>query len=166
MALDVDVEIVFPLTGFGRTGLEARHRHAMVLQGNQQVVNGTGSVGHRDHQTGAVFARSRRGGHGLWQTDHGKAGAVVGFVLDGVSHRVQAKLGGSPFAGDAGPIGLSGGQSSAFGVAADRTSFGVGQVLAEPALALGQGLRVGQNHFDAFHGVALAQQVVAHQKAD
>ena len=79
---------------------------------------------------------------------------------------VQAKLGGSAFTGQRGPGGVGGRQAGAFGVAGHRASFGVRQVFGQPALALRQGLRVGQHHFDVIERTAGAQQIVAYQQTD
>ena len=45
--------------------------------------------------------------------------------------------------------GLVGGQARAFGIARCGAPLGVGQVGAEPAVALGQRLRMGQHDLDA-----------------
>ena len=98
MAGQVDKKQIFPLTRASGARFQTAHGNIVTLQRHQHVVHSTRAVMHRHHQAGAILARGRRCGHGLRQANHGKAGAVVGFVLDGVSHRVQAKLGGSPFA--------------------------------------------------------------------
>eukprot|EP01137_Pigoraptor_chileana_P013843 Opistho-2@67810 len=138
----------------------------MPLQRHQQVVHGAGAVGHRDDQAGAVAGRGRRRGHGLRQADDGEARAVVGLVLDRMGHDVQAEQAGGALAGDGGPGRVGGRQAGTFGIAGDRTALGVRQVLIQPVLALGQGLRVGQHGLDALQRVAVAQQVVAYQQAD
>ena len=157
MALNVDVEIVFPLTRFGRTRFKARHGNAIVLQGHEQVMHGAWLVGHRDHQAGAIFARNRWRRQGLRQTNDGKPCAVGGFVLNGMCHDVQTKLGGCSLAGQAGPSGVGGGQTRAFGIAGNSTALRMRQVLCEPSLALRQSLGMSQNHFNVFEVVGLAQ---------
>ena len=92
MALHVDVEIVFPLARAGRARLEARHRHAVLLERHQDVVHRAGPVRHRDHQAHAVAARGLRRVQHLRQADHGEARAVEGVVLDGVRRDVQAEF--------------------------------------------------------------------------
>ncbi|MDT4868018.1 hypothetical protein FQZ97_1029580 [compost metagenome] len=78
---------------------------------------------------------------------------------------MQAELSRSALTGDAGPSRIGGRKSGAFGIAGDCPLFGLGQVLREPVLALGQGLGMRHDHFDAVQRVELAQQVVTHQQA-
>ena len=156
MAVEVDVEVVLPLAGPRRAGLEARHGHAVGLERHQQVVHRAGPVGHRHHQAGAVAARCRRRAQRLGQADDGEPGAVVGVVLDGVGHDVQAELGGRAFAGQRRQAGLVRGQARAFGVAGNGAAFGVRQMLGQPALALRQRLRMRQHHLDAVERISCA----------
>ena len=165
VSVDVDVEIVFPLARACRARLEARHRDAVLLQRNQQVVHRAGFVGDRNDQARAVLARGRRHGQRVGQADDGKARSVVGLVLDGVRNDVQAELRGRAFAGQGRPGRVGGGQARTLGVAGDGAALGVRQVLGQPGLALRQGLRVGQHGLDAVERIGLAQQVVAHQQA-
>ena len=122
-------------------------------------------VGHRHDQADAVLARRRRCGQGLRKANHGKACAVESIVLNGVRGVVQTKLPASAFAGNTGPGRVGSGQARAFGVARGGAALGVGQVCGQPALALGQCLRVRVNRLDAFQRVGQTQQVVAHHQA-
>ena len=56
-------------------------------------------------------------------------------------------------------------QPRAFGVARDRPALDVRQVVAEPAVALRERLRMGADRDDAFGRIGPAQQVVAHEQA-
>ncbi len=68
-------------------------------------------------------------------------------------------------AGDAGQARVEARQARALGIARDRAALGMGQVVAEPGVALGQRLRMGADGDDAFDRVDPAQQVVAHVQA-
>src|SRR3954452_23328635 len=57
MAVEVDVEVVLPLTRARRPRLEACHRHAVRLQGLHHVVDGARPVRDRDDEAGAVVPR-------------------------------------------------------------------------------------------------------------
>ena len=98
------------------------------------------------------------------QANHGKARAVKGVVLNSVGRVVQAKLHTGTFAGNAGPGRVGAGQARAFGIAGGGAPLGIGQVRGQPALALGQCLRMSVNRLDAFERVRQAQQVVAHHQ--
>eukprot|EP01136_Pigoraptor_vietnamica_P039263 Opistho-1_new@9838 len=137
----------------------------MGFQRDQDVVNRAGFVGNRDDQADTALARGLWCAQYLGQADHGKAGAVERIVLNRMGGGVQAELGTGTFAGDAGPGGVAGGQACAFGIAGDGTPFDMGQMRAEPALALRQRLGVGQDDLDAVEGCRQAQQVVTYQQA-
>ena len=94
--------------------------------------------------------------------DDGEAGAVVRVVLDRRGDDVQAELARRALAGDAGQRVVEAGQARAFGVARDRPAFGVGQVVAEPGMALRERLRMGADGVDAVERIDAAQQVVPH----
>jgi len=115
-----------------------------------------------------VQSRSEGGGvvQRVRQADDGKPRAVVGVVLDGVRHDVQAELGGGPFAGQCSPGRVGGRQACTFGVAGDRAALDMRQVLGQPGLALGESLGVCEHGLDALDRGNGAQQVVAHQQAD
>ena len=55
---------------------------------------------------------------------------------------VQAKLPASTLAGNTGPRRVGAGQARAFGIAGGGAPLGIGQVRGQPALALGQCLRI------------------------
>ena len=165
VALQVDIKIIFPLPGARRTRLEPCHGHAMRLQRHQQVMHRAGAVGHGDDQAHTVLARGLGRRQRLRQADDCEAGAVEGVVLDRVGSDVQAEFGGRPFAGNARPGGVGGGEPRTLGVAGDRTPLHVGKVGVEPALALRQRLGMRQHHLDAIQRRRKAQQVVAHQQA-
>ena len=99
--------------------------------------------------------RGAAGGHRLAQ-DRGGAAQPRGEIER--AHRaglVAAELGeafhelGRAFAGDTCPIGMQGGQACAFGIAFHGAALGMGQMLGQPTLALGQGLWMGGHDFDA-----------------
>ncbi|KEH09776.1 hypothetical protein GY14_10400 [Delftia tsuruhatensis] len=138
----------------------------MPLERYQQVMHGAGTVGHGDDDAGAILPAGCGRRQRMRQADDGEARAVVGIVLNGMRHHVQAELLGRAFAGQAGDVGVQRRQAGAFGVAGHRAAFGMRQMLGQPALTLGQGLGVSRNHLDAFGRVGAAQQVVAHQQAD
>ena len=150
VALHINVKKVFPLPRAGGPRFKTRHGHTMLFEGHEQVVHGTGAVGHRHDQTGAVEFGRRRGGQGLGQAHHHKAGAVVGLILNSWCHGVQAKLRACTFAGNGGPLRVVFGKSGPFSIAGGSAPLGMGQVGCEPVLTLSQRLRVGQHHFNAF----------------
>ena len=166
VALQVDIKIVFPLARAGRPGFKPGHRHAVLLERHQDVVHRARLVGHRHDQADAVTAGGLRRLQRLGQADHREPGAVEGIVLDRMGGDVQAELAGGPFAGDAGPGRVAGGQPCAFRVARHRAPLRLRQVLGEPALALRQCLRMRQHDFDSGGRIRQPQQVMAHQQAD
>jgi hypothetical protein len=121
----------------------------MALERHEQVVHGAGAVVHRGDQAGAVAPGGARRRLALGAGEDHEARAVVRLVLHGALHHVQAEHGRGAFAGQGRDAGVGGGQARPFGVAADCVALGLGQVLGEPALALGQGLRVRRHGGDA-----------------
>ena len=135
----------------------------MGFERHQQVMHGAGFVGHRDDQAHAVLAAGGGHGQGLRQANHGKAGAVEGVILDGVRGGVQTKFAARALTGNGRPSRVGGSQTGAFGVAGGGAPLDMRQMGVEPALTLGQGLRVGVNRFNVVQRGRQAQQVVAHQ---
>jgi hypothetical protein len=98
------------------------------LEWDQQVMHGSGAIGHGHDQADAVIAG------GLWrfqrlrQANDGKAGAVEGVVLDCVGGDVQAEFTAGALAGNGRPGRVGGGQAGALGVAGGGAPLGMGQV--------------------------------------
>ena len=125
----------------------------------------TRSVRHRNDQTHAVMPGGRRCRHLFGQAHDGEPRAVEGVVLDRVGGDVQAEFGCRPVARNADPGRVGRGEPRPFGIAGGGAALDVGQMGVEPALALGQRLRVRVDGLDADQRIRLAQQVVPYQQA-
>ena len=166
VALQINIKIVFPLPCFGRTRFKARHGNAVFFQRHQQIVHGPWLIGNADDQAGAIFARWFRRIQCLRQANDGKARFIMRLILYRVRDDMQTLRRRGAFAAQCHPIWIFFGQACAFGIAADGTALGLGQMLADPVLALRQGLRMRGHHLHAAQTLPTAQGMVAHQQAD
>ena len=78
---------------------------------------------------------------------------------------MKAEFAGRSGAGDGRELRVQRSQSRAFGIAGDRPTLDIGQLVAEPAMALRQRLRMGAHRADARQLVVTAQQIVSNDQA-
>jgi len=138
VTFDVDEEHVFPerRRASCRARLDSGHADGVLGERREQRVHGAGLVLGREHERGTIVSGRRR----VDLAEDEEARGVIGEILDGVGENLQAVALGGELACNRGRTFLLRRALRGFGVGRDGDALGVRQVLAEPAVRLGERL--------------------------
>ena len=163
VAGQVDEEAVLPLGVVRGPRLDAVHADAVARERAEYVEQRAGLVVDEDQHRGAVVPRRREDA----AADHQEARGVVLVVLDRAhDDLLQAIHMGGALAADGGGVVAAAGAACAFGIARYRHLLDLGQIGAQPACGLREGLRVRIDAFDVVDAAGARHKELVHAQLD